>query len=210
MFPDLSCADTGSKTSQRNVSRTKAECGDVVSISSIVVVPCESFPRDPGKRWLVDSKGESTWTSSVKPWITRFTAVDHNVRKFPNKGTSQREVYTQYAAFFTQLLTYLQTIDRDLAKHNVKIDTKDFTAVKFRLLMTQDQTYDAPNEYWKMFYQQVCQKAEDKSNGIYIVSQVTRVSSTSQVHIANDRIRSQNINRRTIYDKTMTREDADQ
>ena len=119
-------------------------------------------------------------------------------------------MYTQYAAFFTQLLTYLQTIDRDLAKHNVKIDTKDFTAVKFRLLMTQDQTYDAPNEYWKMFYQQVCQKAEDKSNGIYIVSQVTRVSSTSQVHIANDRIRSQNINRRTIYDKTMTREDADQ
>ena len=119
-----------------------------------------------------EERGESIWTSPIiTTHFARFPAADHDVRKFFNKGTSQREVYTRYAAFFTvlfqQLYTCFQTIDSDLEKYNV--NPEDPTAVKFRFLMTRKQTYDAPNEYRKLFYQQVCQQAENVSNGIYTV-----------------------------------------
>ncbi|KAF8690300.1 hypothetical protein AX14_003014 [Amanita brunnescens Koide BX004] len=103
-----------------------------------------------------------------------FPAADHNVRNFLDNCTSQREVYTRYAAFFTvlfqQLLIRLQTIDSDWRKYSVETNTKVSTAFRFRFLMTQNQTYGEPNEYRRTFYQQVCQKAEKVSNGIYTLS----------------------------------------
>ena len=120
-------------------------------------------------------KGESTWTSVLEPIITTrfagFPAADHIVREFFNKGSSQQEVYTRYAAFFSvlfqQLLIHFKTIDFHLARQAVKPNMEDTTAAKFHFLMTGNQAYDTPNDYRKMFYQDVCQKAEDVSNGIY-------------------------------------------
>ena len=111
--------------------------------------------------------------SIITTRFTGFPAADHNVRNFLDNCTSQREVYARYAAFFTvlfqQLLTRLQTIDSDWRKYSVETNTKVSTAFKFRFLMTQNQTYGEPNEYRRTFYQQVCQKAEKVSNGIYTV-----------------------------------------
>ncbi len=111
--------------------------------------------------------------SNLEPIITiRFTgfpAADRNVREFFDRGTSQWEVYTRYAAFFTVLFQQLQISFQNIDNGLANVETTDSTASKFRSLMTRDQTYDAPNEYKKTFYDEVCQKAEVLSNGIYTV-----------------------------------------
>ncbi|KAF8346723.1 hypothetical protein F5887DRAFT_1073392 [Amanita rubescens] len=118
-----------------------------------------------GKSRMVDelSKEHLVIPINLRPERERgFPAADHTVREFFDKDTSQWGVYTRYAAFFTALFQQLkisfENIDSELAKHN--IETTDSTASKFRFLMTQAQTYDAPNEYRKVFYEKVCQKAE--------------------------------------------------
>ena len=119
-------------------------------------------------------RGESTSPLSNLELIvtapsTGFPAPDRNARHFLNMGTSKWEAYTQYEAFFTalfqQLLTHLQAIGSDPANDN-KTNRKNSIAAKFRFLMTQNQTYHAPNEYREMFYQQVCRKAVNVSDGI--------------------------------------------
>jgi hypothetical protein len=107
--------------------------------------------------------------SIITPLFTGFPAADYNIREFFNKGTSSKEVYTRYAAFFTALFQQLLILFKSNSLNRDKTQTENYIAGEFRSYMTEKQTYDKQNSNRVNFYEEVCIKAENVRNGIYTV-----------------------------------------